>query len=362
MLELTELEQRALQVVCLRTDVKREVYGAGHQMNWKKVGLSRAYYKELRVCEANMPTERCCAALRFLLEHNPFYRVFHGEQQRRLDAGASLNVSSFDLFIKQSGIECAMFPHLYPTADFSDTGIMEHYQHTYADNTNRLVSIGYSWTRKVLSSVRVYAEQRDLAFFLYEKSLAMKYFSAHALGQRRGITGDVLARDSQMSAGYWEIVQSSLADLVRIMLLRCYDRENHRELYTHVRGLRGQVWLCAYPNLFITIAPAEWRFPLPYFIQPYLQCVWAGAYLMALHMYYLVRCIWLFLACPHGHKFFVVLEWVMKTEYQGRGTPHWHIAAWVLLPWYAGASCWSHRYPGGICLCQIPCRALPVRG
>ena len=51
---------------------------------------------------------------------------------------------------------------------------------------------------------------------------------------------------------------------------------------------------------------------------------------MALHMYYLVRCIWLFLANRLGHKYFKVYEWCMKTEYQGRGTPHWHIAAWVV--------------------------------
>ena len=113
------------------------------------------------------------------------------------------------------------------------------------------------------------------------------------------------------------------------MLPRCYDREYHKDLYDHVRGLRGQVWLCVYPNLFITIAPAEWMLYLPYFMQPHLQCVWAGAYLMALHMYYLLRSMWFFLATRHGHKFFVVFEWVMKTEYQGRGSPHWHIAAWV---------------------------------
>ena len=101
------------------------------------------------------------------------------EQQRRLDEKVSLNISSYDLFIVQSGIECAMYPHLYPTTDFTDTGIQEHYQHSYSDNTNRVLSIGYSWTRKVLSSVRLYADQRDLAFFWYEKSLAMKYFSAH---------------------------------------------------------------------------------------------------------------------------------------------------------------------------------------
>ena len=154
----------------------------------------------------------------------------------------------------------------------------------------------------------MYAEQRDLAFFLYEKHLAMNFFSAHTRAQRMGITGDVMARDSQASAAYWAIVQDSLADLMRIILARCFDKQSHNSLYGHVRGLRGQVWLCAYPHVSIAIAPAELTFYFPYFMQPYLQCVWAGAYLMALHMYYLVRCIWRFLANRHGHKFFVVFE------------------------------------------------------
>ena len=84
-----------------------------------------------------------------------------------------------------------------------------------------------------------------------------------------GITADVLTRDSQTSSGYWEIVQDSLADLVRMQLGRCYDKEGHPDLYNYVRGLRGgAVWQVAFPNLFITLAPAEWRFPLPYFLQP----------------------------------------------------------------------------------------------
>ena len=93
----------------------------------------------------------------------------------------------------------------------------------------------------------------------------MKYFYAQDEGKKRGITGDVLTRDSQTSVGYWEITQDALSDLVRVMLSRCFDSENYPELYNHCRNLRGQVWLCAFPNLFITIAPAEWKFPRPYF-------------------------------------------------------------------------------------------------
>ena len=78
--------------------------------------------------------------------------------------------------------------------------------------------------------------------------------------------------------------------------------ENYPELYKHVPDLRGNVWLAAFPNLFITVAPAEWRFPRPYFLEPYLRCVFAGAYVMALHMYFLVRCVWYFLANRLGHS------------------------------------------------------------
>ena len=83
-------------------------------------------------------------------------------------------------------------------------------------------------------------------------------------------------------------MQDSLADLVRIQLGRCYDKEGHPDLYNYVRGLRGgAVWQVAFPNLFITLAPAEWRIPLPYFLEPYKKNICAGAYLITLHIFYL---------------------------------------------------------------------------
>ena len=212
-------------------------------------------------------------------------------------------------------------------------GIVDNYQQSSGDETSRIVSIGTSWTRKVLSGVRIYGESRDLAFFLYERQFAHRCFAAHSRAQQLGVTADVLTRDSQTSTSYWEIVQDSLADLCRIMLERCHDEENFPELTRHCRGLRGSIrYLCAFPNLFITIAPAEWKFPRPFFLDPYKHCVFACAYILALHMYFLVRCMWYFLANRFGHRFFRVLEWVMKTEYQERRTPHWHIAAWVISP------------------------------
>ena len=190
--EMTVDECRALSIVVLRTSVQQERYGAAHQFNWKKVGLSRAYFKKELVCEASMPTDRCKAAFHFLKAHNKYYRSFLIDQRLRIENRGSLNLSSYDLFVVMKGIECAMFPVLYPTTDFTDTGIIDHYVARTKDSTNRVVSIGLSWTRKVLSSARVYGEQRDLPFFLYEKHLANKYFNAQVRAKSLGVTADVM--------------------------------------------------------------------------------------------------------------------------------------------------------------------------
>ena len=70
MLELNQDERRALQIVVLMTQVRKENYGGVHQFNWKKTGLSRAYFKAHLVDEVSMPTDRCKAAFRFLMHNN----------------------------------------------------------------------------------------------------------------------------------------------------------------------------------------------------------------------------------------------------------------------------------------------------
>ena len=140
--------------------------------NWKKVGLSTAVYKEGPFGEETMPTARSKAAYRWLRRHNRFYDAHCVEQARRLAVGESLWMSSYGLFIVQKGVECAVMPHLYPTTDFTDTGLLEQHQEVTEDQSNRVCSIGQSGTRKVLSSVRAYGEARDMAFFLHERHLA----------------------------------------------------------------------------------------------------------------------------------------------------------------------------------------------
>ena len=53
-----------------------------------------------------------------------YYREYHRIHLDLLARQASLNISSYALFIMYEGVECAMFPVLYPTTDFTDTGII----------------------------------------------------------------------------------------------------------------------------------------------------------------------------------------------------------------------------------------------
>ena len=158
------------------------------------VGLSTAYFKRTAVTESSMPTSRAKAAFRYLMAKNKYYRQFWEIQKERLENDRILTISSFDLFITYTGIECAMYPVLYPETAFTDTGILDTYRDESGDATVRTVSIGHSWTLKVCSGVRVYGESNHLAFFLYEKQLTMKHFAAHTRAQRFGKQSFVINR------------------------------------------------------------------------------------------------------------------------------------------------------------------------
>ena len=130
MLDLTKEERYALTLVFLKTQVKPVQYGASHHVNYKKVGVSTARFRASLVSAGPFPTPRAAAAFRFIMANNRWYHALHQHHEGLLRSGASLNISSYDLFIVQKGLECAICPWLYPTSDFSDTGrALYHYYH-----------------------------------------------------------------------------------------------------------------------------------------------------------------------------------------------------------------------------------------
>ena len=129
-LELSVHEQKALVVVNLVVTAPQEKKQPCH---WKKTQLSRAYFKGDLVHRDAMPSEKCKAAFDFLMKNNKFYAQLVEKQHNRIAAGSSLNISSLDLFINMHGIECGMFPVLYPFASWSDPGLKEAYVDAYRE-------------------------------------------------------------------------------------------------------------------------------------------------------------------------------------------------------------------------------------
>ena len=87
----------------------------------------------------------------------------------------------------------------------------------------------------------------------------------------------------------------------------------------------------AFPNFFITIAPAEWTFPLPGWLQDLVK---AGKLsecsgVVALHIYHVLITTMKEVLQP-GDWFSDVFHYCMRIEFQGRGTVHIHVAMWAI--------------------------------
>ena len=119
---------------------------------------------------------------------------------------------------------------------------------------------------------------------------------------------------------------------------RCEDADNYPELWAYCHA--GQPRALAYPNVFITIAPAEWEFPLhiPLFhawkkpvdfpTNPRDLSDVQGP--LTLHIYNVLMAVVTQLL--GSDEFFdKVWEHVIRGEFQGRGTLHIHIALWAIV-------------------------------
>ena len=170
-LDFTDDEKKALRVIVIHVRKEQEMFSANpnvpsHYKNWKKVGVSKGFYAPHIVDERSLPTPRCKAAFRWVVKHNGFYEAFLTNSNRTHSHPDQhgQNIRTCDLLVTFKGVECAAWPWLYPTADFTDTGISRLLAEFHDDRQNRTISCGYSFNRKAFSEIRAYAENPDLVF------------------------------------------------------------------------------------------------------------------------------------------------------------------------------------------------------
>ena len=252
----------------------------------------------------------------------------HGEALE----GSHLYIPTAQLLLHSPGIECAARPLLYPTAAYLDSATKERYGGAMTEGQRP--SAKGSYLRKVQSLCMAYATDFMLLFLISDIATARQTMAKISVAENRGLTPDVRADNKQNGESYWLHEQDILCDVVRQMGLRCEDQLHHRELYDYCHPFNGTPRSLSFPNVFMTIAPGKWVSPSHYAIfqrwkrpKGYTnpKDLHHVAGLFTLRIYNVLMCALRSLFVPDDY-FEKVIEYVVRTEFQGRGTLHLHIA------------------------------------
>lgn len=266
-------------------------------------------------------TDNARAAFAWLMRNNSTYRFYAEKHERLVQTSEGSGhkwriIRTAELLLHSPGLEVAARPWLYPRPSFGDTDVRERHLELGTIGPRSTPSLKKAWMRKVMSRCLDYEEDHDLHAFLYDCYMARRITSVVAMADKQRIAPDRAASKMQNFEEFWHTERAKLEDMCRQM-----------------RGL---------PNLFLTIAPAEWRVQHHRGLQHWRKVhnkLSEGAPLMTLHLH---RTIGEFLAkvllrrgardeSDPGRKAGLeeVFEYSLRYEFQDRGTLHVHVVAWV---------------------------------
>ena len=313
---LNAAERASLSLVLLDATYNSARGGDAPVTSKKKLAVIKATWREDDV-EAALPTERARNAFAWLVEHNPTYREYLQQQRRaRADRGEDRGwriIRTAQLLLNMPGIEVAARPWLYPLAEFGDSDIKVRLVPRGRLGPKQTPSVKTSFYHKLVSRCVSYQEDFALQCLLYDISLARRISSVVNLAKAQKRAPDDLTADMQNFSAYWDIERAKLEDV-------CRQQEDM-------------------PNLFFTVAPGEWKFPvhqgmLQWRKQQGDKAMTNAQAVMTLHMHHvMVQIIERLMAksgiCGDATGIERVKDYSMRFEFQGRGTVHVHVVAWV---------------------------------
>ena len=376
MLDLTQEEADSLRLIEVTCGVRSErgKLGSAPVYNLKKTTVVKAHWiPELD----DFPSDRAKAAFEYFEKHEQ-YKALKVQRDRHFSMAAeepdeskrTHYIHTSRLLLHIQCVEVGAFPLLYPTVDYCDSDLKARLdKEDPVKYKGKLFSIHRGFVAKVQSTIRHYEETPMWAFLLYDMHLTRTSMQAISIADSKGVSPDVIADNQHISASYWANEQDVLAGRVRSLSRLLDDLQALREGDESQRAvslqdiMRAPHWSvehggpCAFteddlrrirdyaygslsveqkvpldlPNVFITISPAEWKFPLAWGIFGRLKDhlpKFLGS--LAVHMYTVVTNVILHYVFKPGCFFASVFDHVIRMEYQGRGTPHWHIAAWAI--------------------------------
>ena len=305
MLELDEhecVQIRCVSIFCKRGQ-ERGKHRSGPHFNYKNLSISMGRW-ENELAENRCATPRAKAAQQWLYANNMTYRHYYDMHRSVLcnyrsntdGSRKTLYLTTYDLLYKSPGIEVAAWPILYPWSRYGDTDVRDRLSDGGSGTEAQHYSGKTSFIRKLLSRCRGYEQESFLMFYLHDRFLTKTLFAKSTVADNRRTTADITGQSTIISDSYWRAEQAYSADLVRQMARRCRDALPGDPIweYQHKCSIYEDTEMdksLAFPNLFITIAPAEWLFPMHCSQQSYYESRRghdiAGA--SVLHMYYAIK-------------------------------------------------------------------------
>lgn len=312
--------------LCLRQLTKEDVIALRpfdlHSGNYQRMqhgyrvkdGFSRVSWSKKsvmeKICELNDSSRiRCLLAYRYLTTTSTSsYKHFLDIREGHISTGKEVNLYDYR---ENKGIECALWPHLYPVTEWCETIL--------SGNATRKSS-KVSFTFKLLSEIVDYSLDYELLQFHYDRWLFNTV--SGAISSCRGtLRSPATSLDGKpFSIEYW--------------------RWQHRFLLDAVKQF-------GYPSVFITISPYEWTFPQAQWLASIAEMLGKLptelACLETLHIVHLLeQTVKGYLCGSNTNRwkdhFFCsgtengpsnVLNYFYRVEFPSRGTAHLHLLIWL---------------------------------
>jgi hypothetical protein len=287
-------------------------------------------------------TGQARAAFEWLLKYNETYSGFVEQHRALLQVPAAEReegwfvIKTAQLLLRMPGVEVAARPWLYPLAEYGDSDLRPRLLRLNQITRRQKPSIKSSWTRKLTSRCVSYESDFELFSLLYDIHLAKQISSVVTVADKQQIAPEEAAAGMQNFDAFWGREREKLEDMCR----------QQKQM----------------PNLFFTIAPAEWKFNWHRGVQHWRKATGSlsqGQALMTLHMHHVIGAILKDIVLRKGSPFEElaagqdgegqaprkfkdktfeerylagveeILEYSFRWEFQGRGTLHVHVVAWV---------------------------------
>ena len=303
------------QIVALRPldihDGEYEKHPSGYR---KKGGMFRLDWSTDSVDTkiARLPRDsrrKCRKAYDYLMNStDSSYKSYVDRREEAISEGLRFNLYDYD---KRNGVECALWPHLYPFTAWCETVL---------DGRQSRLSSKIAYITKCQSEIPDYGMSHELLHFHYDLWIWTTVTGAVATAKKHKCTPNKALEDKTFSPEYW--------------------RWQHRLLLDAVRQF-------GFPSLFITISPFEWSFPFPQWLDNLRDLTGYGPTCLptfeTTHIVHILEQLVRGYLCGSNsnrwskHVFSYnnqkgeknVQTYFYRFEFQQRGTVHLHMLVWL---------------------------------